>query len=199
MPKKMGPRWRVQFRRKRTAKTDYRQRLRLLRSGRQRLVIRLSLKHISVQIVRAAPSGDETLVSAHSKELGKLDWKGHTSNLPAAYLVGLLCGHRARKEGIEEVILDIGMQTPAAGGKIFAALKGVLDAGLNVPHGEGVFPAEERIRGDHIAQYAEKLKSEDEDTYKKMFSNYLQRGFPPEQLPQHFNQIKQAIITQHGA
>lgn len=199
MPKKIGPRWRVQFRRKRTAKTDYRQRLRLLRSGRQRLVIRISLKHISAQIVRAAPDGDKTLVSAHSKELGKLGWNGHTSNLPAAYLVGLLCGYRARREGIEEVILDIGMQTPAAGGKIFAALKGVLDAGLNVPHGEGVFPAEERIRGDHIAQYAEKLKSEDEDTYKKVFSNYLQRGFPPEQLPQHFNQIKQAIITQHGA
>jgi large subunit ribosomal protein L18 len=162
------------------------------------LVVRLSLKHISVQIVRAAPSGDETLVSAHSKELEKLGWKGHTSNLPAAYLVGLLCGYRARKAGVGGAILDIGMQAPAAGGRIFAAMKGVLDAGVEVPHGEGVLPKDERIRGEHIAQYAEKLKAEDEDSYKKRFSNYLQRGFPPEQLPQHFNQIKQAIITQYG-
>jgi len=199
MPKKIGPRWRVQFRRKRAGKTDYRQRLKLLRSRKQRLVVRPSLKHISAQIVRATTSGDVTLASAHSKELGKLGWKGHTSNLPAAYLVGLLCGYRARKEGIGESILDMGMQAPAPGGRVFAVLKGVVDAGLKVPHGEGVLPAEERIRGDHIAQYAEKLRSEDEDVYKARFSCYLQRNFPPEQLPQHFNQIKQAIITQYGA
>lgn len=199
MPKKIGPRWRVQFRRKRTGKTDYRQRLKLLRSGKQRLVVRPSLKHISAQIVRATTSGDVTLASAHSKELEKLGWKGHTSNLPAAYLVGLLCGYRARKEGIGESILDMGMQAPAPGGRVFAVLKGVVDAGLKVPHGEGVLPAEERIRGDHIAQYAEKLRSEDEDVYKARFSCYLQRNFSPEQLPQHFNQIKQAIITQYGA
>ncbi len=199
MPKKSGPRWRVRFRRKRTGKTDYRQRLKLLRSGKQRLVVRPSLKHISAQIVRATTSGDVTLASAHSKELGKLGWKGHTSNLPAAYLVGLLCGYRARKEGIEESIFDMGMQAPAPGGRVFAVLKGVVDAGLKVPHGEGVLPAEERIRGDHIAQYAEKLKSGDEDVYKARFSCYLQRNFSPEQLPQHFNQIKQAIITQYGA
>lgn len=199
MPKKSGPRWRVRFRRKRTGKTDYRQRLKLLRSGKQRLVVRPSLKHISAQIVRATTSGDVTLASAHSKELEKLGWKGHTSNLPAAYLVGLLCGYRARKEGIGESILDMGMQAPAPGGRVFAVLKGVVDAGLKVPHGEGVLPAEERIRGDHIAQYAEKLRSEDEDVYKARFSCYLQRNFSPEQLPQHFNQIKQAIITQYGA
>jgi len=199
MPKKIGPRWRVQFRRKRAGKTDYRQRLKLLRSRKQRLVVRPSLKHISAQIVRATTSGDVTLASAHSKELEKLGWKGHTSNLPAAYLVGLLCGYRARKEGIGESILDMGMQAPAPGGRVFAVLKGVVDAGLKVPHGEGVLPAEERIRGDHIAQYAEKLRSEDEDVYKARFSCYLQRNFSPEQLPQHFNQIKQAIITQYGA
>ena len=199
MPKKIGPRWRVRFKRKRAGKTDYRQRLKLIRSGKQRLVVRPSLKHISAQIVRATTSGDVTLASAHSKELGKLGWKGHTSNLPAAYLVGLLCGYRARKEGIGESILDMGMQAPAPGGRVFAVLKGVVDAGLKVPHGEGVLPAEERIRGDHIAQYAEKLRSEDEDVYKARFSCYLQRNFSPEQLPQHFNQIKQAIITQYGA
>ncbi len=197
MPK-IGPRWRVGFRRKREGKTDYRLRLRLLRSGKPRLVVRISLKHASAQLIRATKGGDVTLASAHSKELERLGWKAHTSNLPAAYLVGLLCGLRGRKGGIEGCVLDLGMQVPVPAGKVFAALKGALDAGLNIQHGEGVLPAEERIRGEHIAQYAAKLKSDDEGAYKARFSCYLQRGLLPEQLPQHFDQIKQAIITQHG-
>jgi len=198
MPK-IGPRWRVQFRRKRERKTDYRQRLKLMRSGKPRLVVRVSLKHVSAQVIRGAQSGDLVIASAHSKELEKLGWKAYTSSIPAAYLVGLLCGFRAHKGNVDECVLDIGMQIPTQGGKIFAVLKGVLDAGVRVPHGEGALPVEERIRGEHIAQYAAKLKSGSESQYKARFSGYLQKGFSPEQLPAHFNQIKQAIIKQYGA
>lgn len=197
MPK-IGPRWRVQFRRKREDRTEYRYRLRLLRSGKPRLVVRVSLKHVLAQVVRATSSGDLTLTSAYSKELKELGWKGSTSNTSAAYLVGLLCGYRALKAGVQRCVLDIGMRSPTPQAKMFAALKGALDAGLQVPHGEGVLSSEERLRGEHIAQYAAKLKSKDGDAYQARFSTYFKRGISPEQLPEHFNQVKQAIITQYG-
>jgi len=193
---KMGPSWRVPFKRKREGKTDYRQRVKLLRSGKPRLVVRPSLKHITVQIVRAAPKGDSTLASAHSSELSKFGWKASSGNVPAAYLTGLLCGYRAVKAGVTEGILDLDMHTPTPQGKVFAALKGVLDAGLKVPHGEKMFPTDERTRGDHIAQYAAKLKS-NEGAYRAQFSGYSSRGLSPEDLSEHFKQIKQAITTQH--
>jgi large subunit ribosomal protein L18 len=193
---KMGPSWRVPFKRKREGKTDYRQRTKLLRSGKPRLVVRPSLRHITVQVVRATPGGDSTLASAHSSELSKFGWKAYSGNVPAAYLTGLLCGYRAVKAGATEGILDLNMHAPTPQGKVFAALKGVLDAGLKVPHGEKVFPTDERTRGDHIAQYAAKLKS-NEDAHRAQFSGYSSRGLSPEDLSEHFKQIKQAITTQH--
>jgi large subunit ribosomal protein L18 len=195
---KIGPKYHVQFRRKREDRTDYHQRLRLVRSGKPRFAVRVSLKHILAQVIRATPNGDLTLASAYSKELEGFGWKGGTSNTPAAYLVGLLCGHRAKKAGIRECVLDIGMRSPTPQAKVFAALKGALDAGLQIPHGEGVLPSEERLRGEHIARYAAKLKSEDEDAYRARFSTYFKRGLSPEQLPEHFNQIRQTIVAQHG-
>lgn len=195
---KVGSRWRVQFRRKREGRTNYRHRLGLLRSGKPRLVVRISLKNSVVQVVRATSSGDLTLASAHSKQLGKFGWKGYNSNVPAAYLVGLLCGYRAVKTGAKECILDLGAHNPTPQAKVFAALKGALDAGLQISHGEGILPSDERVRGDHIAQYAAKLKKENEKAYRARFSGYLKRGLSPEQLPEHFNEIKQAIVTQFG-
>ena len=196
MPK-IGPRWKVQFRRKRKGKTDYRHRLKLLRSGKPRLVTRISLKHVTAQLVRATPSGDLTLASAHSKELEKLGWKGYTANTPAAYLVGLLCGYRALKAGMKECVIDLGMYNPTSQAKVFAVLKGALDAGLQIPHGERVLPSDERVRGEHIAQYATKLKKNEKE-YRVRFSAYLQRGLTPEQLPEHFNEIRRAIVTRFG-
>ena len=192
MPK-FGPRWKVEFRRRREGKTDYRQRLRLLRSGIPRFVARVSLRNVVAQVVRATPSGDLTLVSAHSKELVKRGWKGDTSNLPAAYLVGLLCGYRATKKGVSECMLDVGLHVPTPQARVFGVLKGALDAGLKIPHGDGVLPAEERVRGEHIAKHAAGLRAGDEGAYRAKFSKYLERGIPPERLPEHFEQIKQTL------
>jgi large subunit ribosomal protein L18 len=127
-----------------------------------------------------------------------LGWKGHTSNTAAAYLVGLLCGYRALKAGIKECVFDLGMHSPTPQAKAFASVKGALDAGLKVPQSKEVLPRDERLRGEHIAQYAAKLKSSDENAYRARFSLYLKRGLPPEKLPEHFDQIKRVIITQYG-
>ena len=196
MPR-IGSRFKVRFRREREGKTDYRLRLKLLRFRKPRLVVRTSLNHVIVQVVRATPTGDFTLAAADSKELGKLGWKGGTSNLPAAYLVGMLCGYRAVKAGISECVLDIGAHVPTPQAKVFSALRGALVAGLRVPCGEAVFPTDERIKGEHILRYAKQLSS-DEEAYRTRFSSYLKRGLPPEKLPEHFDQIKQAVLAGKG-
>jgi large subunit ribosomal protein L18 len=183
------------YRRRREGKTDYRKRKALVISGKPRLVVRGTLKNIIVQVVAAKPHGDEVLASAHSRELlKKYGWKTPRGNLPTAYLTGLLCGLKAKAKGITEAILDIGLHSPTKGARVFAALKGVLDAGLVVPHGEEKLPDEERIKGLHIAQYAKTLSISTEK-YMAMFSKYLENKVPPEKLPEHFAEVKEAVIA----
>lgn len=195
---KQGPHRRVLYRRERERRTDYYYRRSLLRSGKPRFIVRISLKNVRAQIATPASEGDKIISSAFSKELSKWDWKGSNSNTPAAYLVGLLCGFRGRESGVEECILDIDRFVASPQAKIFAVLKGGLDAGLNIPHSEDVLPTEKRIQGEHISSYAQKLKSEQEEKYKSQFSKYFENDLPPEELPDHFKKVKKAIKTQYG-
>jgi len=184
----------VPFRRRREGKTDYKARKAFLLSGKPRLVARCSINNVSAQIIVAKPKGDEVVVSAESKELArKYGWKAPRGNLPAAYLTGLLCGLKAKAHGIEEAILDIGLYPPSKGARIFAVLKGVLDAEVNVPHSEEKLPDERRIEGEHVAKYAQSLASNAED-YQSRFSNYLKGKIPPETLPKHVGQVKTDMI-----
>lgn len=140
----------IPFRRKLEGKTDYRKRLALLKSGKPRLVVRRSINNITVQIIMYETAGDKVLVSAHSRELLEFGWKGRRRNIPAAYLVGYICGIKAKKARIAEAIFDSGLYTTVKGSVVFAVLKGALDAGLNVPHSDVVLPPEDRIKGKHI-------------------------------------------------
>jgi len=184
----------VQLRRRKEGKTDYKARKALVISGKPRLVVRNTLKNVIAQIIVAKPHGDEVLVSAHSRELKKYEWKAHAGNLPSAYLTGLLCGLKAKAQGVKEVILDIGLHSPSKGARVFAMLKGVLDAGVHVPHSEEKLPDEKRIEGEHIAQYAESLASNPEE-YQSKFSKYLEQKLPPESLPKHFAKVKTEILA----
>lgn len=191
-----GPKYSVPFRRRREGKTDYRARRALILSKMPRIVARGSLKHMTVQVVNAKVEGDETLASAHSKELVRdYGWKGACGNVPAAYLTGLLCGLKALQKGIKKAILDIGLRTPVKGSRVFAVLKGVLDAGLEVPHSEEVLPDDSRIRGEHIANYAKMLASVNPEEYDRRFSEYLIKKLKPEKLPEHFVNVKEKILA----
>ncbi len=188
-------RYSVPYRRRREGKTNYRKRKALVISGKPRLVVRGTLKNMVVQIIAAKPHGDEVLTSAHTKELlKKYGWKATRGNLPAAYLTGFLCGLKAKAKGIKEAVLDTGLHSPTKGARIFAALKGVLDAGLAVPHGEEKLPDEKRIKGVHIAQYAKNLSANTEK-YMAYFSKYLENKVPPESLPEHFEEVKKTVIA----
>jgi large subunit ribosomal protein L18 len=195
-----GPRYKVPKRRRREGKTNYYKRYKMLKSGQKtRAVVRKTNRYVIVQIIQFAPEGDLTLVGVHSKLLFKYGWKSSPDNTSAAYLTGLLAGFKAKKLGIEKVIPDIGLHRPTRGAKIFAAIKGLRDAGIDVSVSEEVIPSEERIKGEHIAEYAKKLYEEDPERYKLRFSEVLKRGLDPRELPIHFNEVKEKIIQSFKA
>lgn len=196
MPK--NPRYRVPVRRRREQKTDYYLRRKLLVSRLPRLVVRRNINNISAQIIESLPEGDRVLVTAHSNELRKnYGWKGHCGNIPAAYLTGLLIGLKAQKKKIKKTILDIGLQPSVKNNSLFAVLRGALDGELDIPHGEDVLPDDSRIRGEHISKYAKTL-SEKSELYNKQFSQQLKRGVKPENLPKHFDEVKNNILASFG-
>jgi len=185
--------YRVQVRRRREGKTDYQARKAMVISRRARLVARPSIKNVTAQIIIAKPQGDQVLAAANSRELvKKYGWKAATGNIPAAYLTGLLCGLKAKAAGIDSAILDIGMAIPTKGSKVFAVLHGVLDAGVEVPHGEEkIVP--DRAKGDHIARYAKSLSEEDHELYAAKFSKYTAEGVTPEKVAEHFSKVRVTI------
>lgn len=187
--------FRTYHRRRREKKTDYSKRLNLLRSEKTRIVLRRTLAGMSIQFVDYKTDGDQTKVSAVAADLKKFGWKIHTGNIPSSYLIGLIAGLRAKSVGIEEAILDVGLQTSTKGSRIYAALKGIIDAGINIPYSEEILPDDARISGDHIAKYAGLL---DDAKKKKLFSKYIAAGVNPEDVSKHFSDVKQKISDAKG-
>lgn len=169
---RLSPTYRLPFKRKAEGKTDYKRRLKLLKSDKPRLVVRKSLTSILAQIVTFDEKGDKTVVSANSRSLKKIGWNFSCDSTPAAYLVGLAIGKTALKNKISEAVLDVGLQRMTKGGRVYAVIKGATDAGLKVPSDAEVFPAADRLSGKHIAAHNQKFKD----------------------LPAKFEEIKQLIM-----
>jgi len=183
-------RYTVRFRRRRLGSTDYRARIRMMKSGNPRLVIRKTLNSITAQIITYSKKGDNVMVSASSGELRKFGWKASTGNIPSAYLVGLLIGKKALKMSIKEAIVDIGLGTSTKGSRIYSTLKGAIDAGLNIPHNKDVLPNEKRICGNHIVEYVQKLNQEQ---VGKRFGRYLKNNLNPVEIARLFETVKGEI------
>jgi len=182
----------ILYRRKRAGKTNYKSRIRLLLSRKPRLVVRRSLKNLFLQVVEYSPEGDKVLLSVCSRDLKDKGWKASGNNLPACYLLGVMLALRCREKGIAQCILDIGMTSSIKGCRIYSAVKGAVDSGLNIPHSDAVFPDKKRVRGEHIAEFAKSIKS-DEAKFNKQFSLYLKNGLDPESLPAHFDEIQKKL------
>ncbi len=191
-----GPTYVVKFRRRREGKTNYRKRIKLLMSRKPRLVIRKTNKYIIAQIIEFDSKGDRVIVSANSKELLKYGWSFPSfKNLPAAYLTGFLLGMKAKKKGVGEVILDVGLHPVTKGNRIFACYKGYLDSGMHSPHSEDYFPDENRIKGEHIVNYYKTLKEKDPDRLKRQFGRYDDNIL---KMPEIFESVKQKIMEEFG-
>lgn len=186
-------RFTVQYRRKREGKTNYKKRLKILKANKPRLAIRKSLKNITIQIIEYHPEGDKIITSVVSKELEKLGWSFNKSNIPSAYLTGLLLGKKAIGNKINEVVVDFGLNESVKGSKLYAVLKGISDSGLAVPVSEKILPHEDRIVGKHISDYDELLKKDDEKR-KRQFSGYMKNNVNIKDIKKLFDEIKGKIL-----
>lgn len=181
-----------------------------------RLIVRLSNKDITCQIAYSRIQGDKVVCAAYSHELPRYGVKTGLTNYAAAYCTGLLIARRILQKlgldtlytGCTEVngdeynvealddgpgafrcFLDVGLNRTTTGARIFGALKGAVDGGLNIPHSTRRFPgysAEEKkldaevhrqhIFGLHVANYMRVLEEEDNEAFKRQFSKYISLG-----------------------
>ena len=150
-----GRNQRLRFKRRRNAETDYHRRSRMLRSGTPRAVVRVSNTQVTCQLVSYEKDGDRILASATGKTLvDSHKWPADASrkSVPACYLAGFAMAKSAISNGHSEAILDIGLAASSSGNRAYAALKGMIEAGLEIPHSEDVLPSDDRINGEHIGE-----------------------------------------------
>ncbi len=183
----------VKFRRRKTGKTNYKKRLALLKGKKPRLVVRKSNKTLTVQLIQYKKEGDIVLAHCNSNQLKKFGWKLNTKNIPSAYLTGFLCAKKTKD--VKEAVLDIGRNTPVHGSIIFAALKGAVDAKLNIPFDEKAFPKEEKLNGKKMEKY---LSSLEEEKFKKHFAEYAKKGIEKNKINQHFENTLNEIKKKYG-
>jgi large subunit ribosomal protein L5e len=192
------------------------------KTPKYRFVVRFSNRDITCQIFSADMTHDVCMASAYAHELKRYGINLGLTNYAAAYCTGLLLARRVNAkfnldyEGQTDVNgedfnveadpegnapfkanLDVGLQRTTTGARIFGALKGATDGGLNVPHNDRRFPGTKReeadfvadvevhkkyIFGGHVADYMRSLKEEDEDAYKKQFSAYIKAGLTADKI-----------------
>lgn len=140
--------------RRKQHKTDYGNRLKLLKSGKPRIVFRRSNKYILVQYVESNAAQDKIVFGTNSKNLLKYGWpenaKGSLKSLVASYLTGYLVGKQIKDKKLDKPIVDFGMLRMVQKGKQYAFLKGLIEAGIDVGCPEKAFPSEDRLKGEHM-------------------------------------------------
>lgn len=147
------------LRRLREEKTNYKKRGTMLMGKRDFITVNITNENTQVQILTPGMTGDKVVASAHSRYLLEKGWKGSRKSVPAAYLTGYLAGKKAIGKGAKGAIMYTG--TKRFTQRMAAALKGIIDAGLEVPADPASFPAEARINGEHLTVKNEvsKIKS----------------------------------------
>lgn len=156
--------YRMPYRRRREAKTNYAKRLALIKSRLPRMVIRKTNKGLIIQFVEFAQVGDRIIYGATTQSLSKSYGWPAKRNASTAYLMGLYAAAGAKKKGIKTFVADIGMHTPSKGSILFAALKGAVDAGLETSYDE------ENVPNQKINNVSEPLKQSFESVKKRILS-----------------------------
>jgi large subunit ribosomal protein L18 len=147
------------LRRLREEKTNYRKRGTMLMGKRDFITVNITNENTQVQVLKPGMTGDKVIASAHSRYLLEKGWKGSRKSIPAAYLTGYLAGKKALSQGAKDAILYTGTKRYTQ--RVAAALKGLVDSGLQVPADSETFPPNERINGEHLTVKNEvsKMKS----------------------------------------
>jgi len=203
-----------------------------------RLVVRTTNRDVVCQVVYSRMQGDVVVAAAYSHELPRYGLAVGLKNYAAHYCTGLLLARRVLNkfnmdkiyEGQVEVdgeeynvepvddgpspfrcFLDVGLTRTTTGNKVFGALKGALDGGLDIPHNNKRFPGYDTeakefdaethckyIFGGNIQEYMESLKEDDEEAYAKQFSQYIKAGIEPDHLEDLYSAVHEKIRADPG-
>ncbi|KAG9446963.1 hypothetical protein H6P81_013091 [Aristolochia fimbriata] len=197
-----------------------------------RFVVRFTNKDITAQIISATIAGDIVLAAAYSHELPRYGLEVGLTNYAAAYCTGLLLARRVLKilnmdeeyEGNVEAtgedysvepaesrrpfraLLDVGLVRTTTGNRVFGALKGALDGGLDIPHSEKRFAGFKKddkqldaevhrkyLYGGHVAAYMRTLMEDEPDKYQSHFSEYIKRGIDADGIEGLYKKVHAAI------
>merc|ERR1712127_1038447 len=103
-------------------------------------------------------------------------------------------------------LLDIGLKPTTTGARVFGALKGAADGGLDIPHNEKRFPGydrdakeydaemhKERIFGGHVSEYMEYLEEEDNQKYQEQFKTYIDEDIEADALEELYEGVHEKI------
>ncbi len=171
--------------RRKSALTDYRKRVALLKGRLPRVVVRRSNRGVTMQVVEFMPDGDKVVASVSSNALRAFGWEPRC-NIPTAYLTGMLLSKRIKKPD-ERYVLDIGLYRPIKNSVIFAAAKGAIDGGVGIS--SGIEFDESRLEGKHIEAYASS------GAPANQFSE-LKKKMDPAKLTELFGETKKKILNQ---
>ncbi|AQK99011.1 60S ribosomal protein L5-1 homolog b [Zea mays] len=197
-----------------------------------RFVVRFTNKDITAQIISASIAGDMVLASAYSHELPRYGLEVGLTNYAAAYCTGLLLARRVLKiRGLDQeyegnveatgedfsvepaderrpfrALLDVGLIRTTTGNRVFGALKGALDGGLDIPHSEKRFAGFKKddkqldadthrryIYGGHVADYMKNLAEEEPEKYQSHFSAYIKKGVEADEIEALYKKVHAAI------
>jgi len=198
-----------------------------------RMIVRTSNTNVTCQIAYARLEGDVVICAAYSHELPRYGVKVGLTNYSAAYCTGLLLARRILQKfkldsmyegnktidgtmyGVEDnddgpgafrACLDVGLARTSTGARVFAAMKGAVDGGLDIPHSEKRFPGydrdakeydadmhRERIFGGHVGEYMEYLEEEDNQKYQQCFASYIENGDDADGLEELYEGVHEKI------
>jgi len=198
-----------------------------------RLIVRFTNKDVICQIAYARIEGDVIICAAYAHELPRYGIKVGLTNYAAAYCTGLLIARRLLKKlkldgiyagqtevdgdefyvedvdgqpGAFRCYLDVGLMRTTTGARVFGAMKGAVDGGIDIPHSTKRFPGwdsesqefsaevhKNHIFGNHVAEYMKQLSESDEDAYKKQFSQFLKNGLNADNIEAMYKKGHAAI------
>merc|ERR1712150_96909 len=198
-----------------------------------RMIVRFTNKDIICQIAYAKIEGDAIICAAYAHELPRYGVKVGLTNYAAAYCTGLLLARRLLKSlkldeiyagnddvngdeyyvesqdgqpGAFRCYLDVGLARTTTGARVFGALKGAADGGLDIPHSVKRFPGYDNdggefnaevhrnhIFGIHVADYMRHLQEEDEDAFKRQFSRFIKLGITADSIEGMYKKAHAAI------
>lgn len=204
-----------------------------------RMIVRFTNKDIICQVAYARIEGDVIICAAYAHELPGFGVKVGLTNYAAAYCTGLLLARRLLNkynldtiyEGNDDIngdeylveaqdgqpapfrcYLDVGLARTTTGARVFGAMKGAVDGGLEIPHSTKRFPGydgeskefnaevhRDHIFGKHVADYMRQLNDDDEDAYKKQFSTFIKNGVTADSVEGMYTKAHASIREEPGA